>query len=329
LFRFIHKSSPSILPVTDILIGDMSDINYEFLLTDRPIILLSNNWLDKNFPDLGFRIKNPSEIGDAIYKVTDNDIFSKNRAEYKKQAFFVGNNTNSFVTLKKIILISGIPDPKISIHHKNNEIYKSNLCPLIEVAKNLGIDYYENNKSSAKDMIHIAAHFKALLDKNISNNFCVHLDHGLKGDGTANVEMSIKDYKKNNFFPSVDLHITAGKMGQKRTQMLLGPNKDRAIEGGYPKADEIINSDNQKNRILLCNEYGLDPNLPIITYASAGEVSHEKPGGSLSKKTINELRKLSKNGKYNIIVKLKYKNYFIRRSLSSLKARIKKKSFFK
>ena len=39
-------------------------------------------------------LKNPSEIGDAIYKVTDNDIFSKNRAEYKKQAFF----RNSFMT---------------------------------------------------------------------------------------------------------------------------------------------------------------------------------------------------------------------------------------
>ncbi len=329
MFRFVHKSSPSILPVTDILIGDMSDINYEFLLTDRPIILLSNNWLDKNFPDLGYRINSPLEIEDAIYKVNNKDTFSKNRADYKRQAFFIRNNTNSFKTLKKIISMSGIPYPKISIHHKNNEIYKSNLCPLIEAAKELGIDIYENNKSSAPDIIHIAAHFKALLNKDISNNFCVHLDHGLKGDGTANVEMSIKDYKKNNFFPSVDLHITAGEMGQKRTQMLLGPNKDRAVEGGYPKADEIINSNNQKNRLLICNEYGLDPNLPIITYASAGEESYEKPGGSLSKKTINELRKLSKNGKYNIIVKLKYKNYFIRRSLSSLKARIKKKSFFK
>ena len=35
-------------------------------------------------------------------------------------------------------------------------------------------------------------------------------------------------------FPSVDLH-TAGKMGQKRTQMLLGPNKDRAVEGDILK----------------------------------------------------------------------------------------------
>ncbi len=52
MFKIIHESYPNILSVTDILIGDMSDINYEFLLVNKPIILLSNEWLDKKLSRL-------------------------------------------------------------------------------------------------------------------------------------------------------------------------------------------------------------------------------------------------------------------------------------
>ena len=49
----IGSPDPKYLAATDVLIGDMSNINYEFLLLDRPIILIANNWLKDTFPDIG------------------------------------------------------------------------------------------------------------------------------------------------------------------------------------------------------------------------------------------------------------------------------------
>tara|TARA_B100000963_G_scaffold361656_1_gene398489 strand:+ start:7006 stop:7992 length:987 start_codon:yes stop_codon:yes gene_type:complete len=324
MFKIINESYPNILSVTDILIGDMSDINYEFLLVDKPIILISNAWLDKNFPDLGERISNIKQLHKTLLKIQNIDNFVKNRDFYKKKAFFIYNNTNSKETLRKIIEFSNIDNPIISLHHNNNQIYKSNLLPLKKAAENMHLEVYENFSNSLPNIIHIAAHFAVLKNPSISNDFCVHLDHGLKGDGTANVEISLADYKKNNFFPNVDLHITAGPMGFERTKKLLGTNSDRAIQGAYPKADYIINGNNNNNRYSICKRYNLDPNLPIITYASAGEESLEKPGGSLSKEIIAELRNIHKLGGYNVVVKLKYKHYFIRRAFSKMKTKLKK-----
>ena len=45
--RFVTSSDPKYIAAADILIGDMSDINYEYLLFNRPIILLANKWLKK------------------------------------------------------------------------------------------------------------------------------------------------------------------------------------------------------------------------------------------------------------------------------------------
>ena len=88
MFKIINESYPNILSVTDILIGDMSDINYEFLLVDKPIILISNAWLDKNFPDLGERISNVKHLHKTLLKIQNIDNFVKNRDFYKKKSFF-------------------------------------------------------------------------------------------------------------------------------------------------------------------------------------------------------------------------------------------------
>ena len=54
-FKIIGGADPKFLAATDILIGDMSNINYEFLIFDRPVILLANKWLQNHFPDIGIK----------------------------------------------------------------------------------------------------------------------------------------------------------------------------------------------------------------------------------------------------------------------------------
>jgi len=53
--KLIGSPALTYLAATDILIGDMSDVNYEFLLFDRPIIILANRWVNENFPDIGIK----------------------------------------------------------------------------------------------------------------------------------------------------------------------------------------------------------------------------------------------------------------------------------
>ena len=55
-FKIIHSPDEKYLAATDLLIGDMSDINYEFLIFNRPIILLANKWVKKNWPDIGYKL---------------------------------------------------------------------------------------------------------------------------------------------------------------------------------------------------------------------------------------------------------------------------------
>jgi len=55
VFQQFGSAEPKYLAATDILIGDMSNINYEFLIYDRPIILLANKWVQENFPDIGIK----------------------------------------------------------------------------------------------------------------------------------------------------------------------------------------------------------------------------------------------------------------------------------
>jgi hypothetical protein len=323
MYKIIGTSEPNILSITDYLIGDMSDINYEFLLLDKPIILLSNDWLDVNFPNLGCRMKLICQLPEVVDSMSKCDNYNQERKKYLNEAFKVSDNSNSDVALDAILSISNIDNPIISLHHVNNMIYKSNLMPLKASAEKLGIAVLENAILDTPNVINVAAHFACLLHPKVAKNFCVHLDHGLKGVGTANVEISKRDYIKHNFFPSVNLHLTAGNMGQARTEMLLGPLKHRAIIGGYPKATSIINGATMRNREIICNTFDLDMSLPIITYASAGEGSSEKPGGSLSKDVLRALKTFEREHNFNVIIKLKYPYYFQRKLLSNIKNRFK------
>jgi len=42
MYNIIGSADAKYLAATDILIGDMSNINYEFLLFNKPIILIDN-----------------------------------------------------------------------------------------------------------------------------------------------------------------------------------------------------------------------------------------------------------------------------------------------
>jgi len=287
----------------------MSDTNYEFLLYNRPIILLANEWLMKVFPDIGIKT-DLNGLEDAINESIDNPKkFEKERQKWLEKTIYKPDTQSSKRVLKTAIEYANIKNPIIAIVHDNCQVKKANLLPLYNEAKKRGYDtewltranrYVEN----AERYIFFAAHFENL---NIDYGYKVHLDHALKGQGTANVEYSKMDYKKNNFFPKINLNITAGNVGQERTRMLLGPNADRAVIAGYPKADDLLRLNTKENRNQICKELGFDPKKPIITYAPAGKESYVKPGGSLSNEVIKKLEDISAKYDYNVLIKLKFK----------------------
>ena len=65
----IASAEVKYLAATDILIGDMSDINYEFLLFDRPVILIANEWLYENFPDIGIKTNRKGLINSVVRSI--------------------------------------------------------------------------------------------------------------------------------------------------------------------------------------------------------------------------------------------------------------------
>ena len=302
----ISSPDPKYIAATDLLIGDMSDINYEYLVLNRPIILLANVWLEDNFPDIGLKLK-CHDLGKGIERCLNNpDEYQMQRELWLKKTIYKPGESAADRVLNTAIDTSGFIDPEIIIIHGDSDVRKSNLLPIYQKAIELGIKAKYINKIDVKesnpDSIYIAAHFK---DLDFEHGYKVHLDHGLKGQGTANIEMAIKEYKDNLHFPLINLHITAGKAGDIRTKMLLGPNSGLTRIAGYPKIDHIIKLNNQENRRSVCKELGLDVHIPIVTYAPAGRKSISKPGGSLSPKVLRSLYKLSKLSKYNILIKLK------------------------
>lgn len=304
--KTISSPHPKYLSSTDILIGDMSDINYEFLLLDKPLILLANDWVHNNWPDIGIKT-NIDGIHDSIIEsINKPNKYSSLRKIWLNKTIHKPYENASMRILDKVIKLSKFISPIIVIVDGNSEVRRSNLMPLYNEAleRNLKVIYQNLPKkiNNSNEVIYFGVHFEDLI---IQTGFKVHLDHGLKGKGAANVQLSIKDYKKHNYFPLIDLHITAGSVGDKRTKMQLGPNHKRTQIGGYPKADIINSLNNYKTRNNVCKELGFNPEYPIITYAPAGPLSNEKPGGSLNSNVLTKLEEISNFNKYNILIKLK------------------------
>jgi hypothetical protein len=307
----IGSAEAKYLAATDVLIGDMSNINYEFLLYDRPVILLANDWVRKHFPDVGIKTDLRGLRG-AISRSM------KYPGEYQRERQFWLNKTidapYSKTASKRYIDImlgkSGFQSPSFVLLHGNNAVRQTNLVPLANELERLKIDYVITGSAEGLPVsdqgatIFVGAHFRDL-DVN-ENGFKVHIDHDLKGKATANLSFAIKDYKRNNYFPHIDLHITPGEVGDRRTRLVLGPLSDRTVIGGYPKADDFLRLNTQENKAEVYDGLGFGLDKPLVTYAPAGERSHMKPGGSLSGDVISYLGMVSQGADFHILVKRKY-----------------------
>jgi len=320
-FKQIASPAPEYLAATDIFIGDMSDTNYEFLLFDRPVILLANRWLRENFPDIGIKTDLAgleSSIGRSIENPAE---FHESRVLWLNKTIYQPDGRSSGRCLDIMMERVKIDNPRFVFIHGGDAVRKTNLAPIYTEARRRGLDasfMVSQRKSRGRnDTIYVAAH---VADLNIDGGYKVHFDHGLKGQGTANVATAIEYYRENDYFPLNDLHITAGEVGQARTEMLLGPRRDRAVIGGYPKADDLLRLNTEENKKSVFRELGFETGRPMLTYASAGSQSQDKPGGSLSDEVIELLKDIASRRGYNILIKLKYpKGIIVLQALNKLR----------
>ena len=312
MIKILGSAHPKYLAATDILIGDMSNVNYEFLIYNRPIVLLANKWLMKVFPDIGIKA-DLNDIESAIERSLDQPAkFARAREKWLENTISCLDRSASHNHIEIIRNKSGISDPSFYFLSGGNTVRESNIVPLYEAALDLKYKSQlvtNNNRikgNCCDNSVFVAAHFIDLLK--IKGGYKVHIDHDLKGIGTANLRFAQWDYHRNNYFPNIDLHIAAGKAGEARTKLVLGPNNNRVVVGVYPKADHFKRFDTQNNKDYVYNELGFTNDKPMITYAPAGEESFMKPGGSYNKAVLDELFRLSEKYKniYHILVKMKY-----------------------
>ena len=283
MFKIIGSSEAKYLAATDILIGDMSNINYEFLLFNRPIILLANEWVKNYFPDLGIKAT-IHEIEEAILRsITYPSEFAEPRKLWLKKVIFLPEEGASKHYINIALEKADFESPKFVLLDGNNCVRKTNIRPLYNELKSRNKDVEMiNTISDIKDKydqtIFIAAHFNDI--KDIDYGYCIHIDHDLKAPSTANLSHAVKEYRENNYFENIHLHITGGIAGKHRTQYVLGKNKERVVVGGYAKADDLLvfNYNNVKEGV--CKELGFNPSKPLVTYAPAGNKKYLKPGGS-------------------------------------------------
>jgi len=318
-YKIIGSPNPKYLAATDVLIGDMSDINYEFLLFDRPIILLANKWLRKNFPDIGIKT-DLNNLEFAIERsIANPKEFSEKRRYWLNKTMYKPDSNSSSRVIDAILKYSKISNPFIILIHGNNEVLKTHLDSLYRVIKekNIEVDYIDffnsDLYSNESNLICISASNSLL--KDILYGYRVHIDHGVKGLGTTDLNGLIKQYKNVNYFPMVDLHVTEGEVSYKKTKIILGPYSDRVIMVGYPKSDTLLDLGKKKVKISVCKELGFNPEKILVTYAPAGKYSYPfKQGASLTNKVIEKMYSIGNKSEYNILIKLKYpkRSFFVR-----------------
>ena len=238
----IGSPDPKYLAATDVLIGDMSNINYEFLLLDRPIILIANNWLKDTFPDIGPKI-HINKLEEEIYNALNNPLqFSKERKYWLNQTIEVNKKSASEKYINLMLSKSKLNNHVFCFITGGNSVRETNIKPLVDMVKKKSYPFeivrkYQNSDNCLNsNIIFVGAHFKDLLS--IKNGYKVHIDHDLK-IGSANLKYAIWDYKGINTFLELT-YIVAGKAGLLRTKKVLGPNAGRAIIAGYPKGDDLL-----------------------------------------------------------------------------------------
>jgi hypothetical protein len=309
----IGSPDPKYLAATDILIGDMSDINYEFLLYSRPVILLANKWLRENFPDIGIKTDLAS-LKDAILRsIQDPEEYSENRKHWLDKTMYKPDGCSSDRLIDIVLEYSRINDPFILLIHGDNEVLKTHLDSLYEAIKkrNIEMDYVNffdiDKYGKKKNLICISPN--NMLIKDIINSYNVHIDHGVKGPGTTDLQSLVNQYRERNYYPNVNLHITEGEASLEKTKIILGPDNRKAVMVGYPKSDLLISLNTEDNKKSVCTEFGFDCKKLLITYAPAGKCSYPwKQGASLSDEALNKLKDISREIDVNILIKLKFES---------------------
>lgn len=315
----IGSPDPKYLAATDILISDMSNINYDFLLYNRPIILLANKWLRENFPDLGIKT-GPDGLEESIIRsINKPDEFEENRIYWHKKTMYEPDGNSSVRVIDAILEHSKIKSPFFLLIHGDNIVAKVHLDPLYEVIKVRGfncdhISYFNSNGyGDLKNLICISTHNKLLPENHSSYN--VHIDHSVKGAGVTDFEKQFEKVNEMNYYPFTNLHITEGEVSFQKTKKLLKHNSDRVIMVGYPKSDTLIKLNTPENKKEVFDELGFDAKNILITYAPTGKYSYPfKQGASLSREVLCKINAISKRYNYNILIKL--------RSITSFKNKI-------
>ena len=317
--KFDNSTDGKILAYTDFLIGDMSDINYEYLLTNRPVIILSNKWLINNLPKMGPFCNKITDVENTVKNLLENPTkHSVNYNKIKNLAYVSTESNQCALSVQAIAKRYDISQATFNIIDNQLDLYKGNLDPLYKWLKSSNFKVTKNLMKSSLSQINIAAHCKLLNGIDGTKLANIHFDHGLKGKGTYNYCMGIDCYRENNYYPNIDLHVVAGEYGFRRTKECLNNITDKIVVGGYPKGDTILNElKNIKAKKEFYKSNNLNWNSTTVMYAPSGLKSNRKPGGSLSISNIIYLVKLCKQNNWNFIFKQKkakmmIKEYFLK-----------------
>ena len=150
-YSVIGNSNPKYLAAADILIGDMSDINYEFLYFNRPVILLANEWLIKNFPNLGIKT-DLYNLENSIKRSINNPTeFEKERKYWFSEAVHLPDGKSSDRIINKIIENTNIDNPTFTFIHNDNSVIKNTLLPIYYEAIKKGLSAKLVKKANYKN----------------------------------------------------------------------------------------------------------------------------------------------------------------------------------
>ncbi len=304
----VGSSEPKYLAATDIFVGDMTNTSYEFLLFDRPVILLANAWLREHYADIGIKT-DLAGLEAAIKRSRENTgEFHEQRQYWLHKTIYLPDGRSSARCIDLILEKAKIARPKFVFIHGGDPVRKTNLSPMVREVEKRGLEckYVVSQRKGGgqADTIYVAAH---VVDLNINGGYKVHFNHDPRGKGSTSMEWEKRYYQKNDYFPLIDLHVTAGEVGDARTKITLGPLADRTAIGGYPKADDFLSANNEANKRSVYKELGLEPGKPLLTYAPAARESPYKPGGSLSEESVATLKDIAWRNDLNLLFKWKYR----------------------
>ena len=304
--KIVYSSDPKYLAASDILIGDMSDIIYEFLVFNRPIILLANDWVRKELPDIGIKC-NLNNLLEAIHQSIQNpNEYETNRKIWLDKTHHKPDGKSAIRVLNKIIEFSKLDNPRLIFIDGNSEVLKNTVKPIYQEAINQGyncgfIERFQKNIHLPEN-IYISSHNKFL---DFSCGIKIHVDHGNKGV-FGSLDHKINQWKKNNYWSNTDLFITEGEISYNKTKKCLGPYPEKTVMVGFPRSDDYLRLNTFENKVSVCGELGLDHKLPLVIYAPAVKNSYgKKRGATVSRTVVKKFKKISKSKDFNILIKLK------------------------